>query len=67
MDSKVWYASKTMWANLLVLIAAASTALGVDLGLDIATQGVLVAAILAVVNIVLRFTTKTAVTVTRSA
>lgn len=63
MDSKVWYSSKTMWTNLLVLIAAVSTAFGIDLGLDLATQAILVAGIMSVVNIVLRLVTKTAVTV----
>ncbi len=67
MDSKVWYASKTLWVNMIALVATVSAALGVDLGLDAATQSSIAMGVMAVVNIVLRLVTKTAVTVTRSA
>ncbi len=59
-ESKPFYASKTLWVNLLAVIAAVASALGLELGLDAATQGTIVLAIMGVVNIILRFTTKTA-------
>lgn len=62
MESKKWYASKTLWVNTVAGVAAVSGAFGIDLGLDPETQTALVAGVMAVVNIVLRFTTKTAVT-----
>jgi hypothetical protein len=49
--------SKTLWVNLVALIASLSTAFGVDLGLDPETQVALVGGILTVVNIALRLTT----------
>ena len=55
---KPFYASKTLWANAVMLIATVSTALGIDLGLDPETQIAVVGAVMAVVNIVLRFVTK---------
>ncbi len=50
-------ASKTLWVNLVALIASLSTAMGVDLGLDPETQVALVGGVLTVVNILLRLTT----------
>lgn len=58
------FTSKTMWVNLIALIASVTAGLGFDLGLDVATQGTLVMGIMAVVNIVLRATTSKAVTLT---
>jgi hypothetical protein len=62
MDSKPFWASKTLWANAIVFIAAISGALGLDLGLDAETQVALVGGVMAVVNIILRLTTTTSVT-----
>ena len=61
MEAKPFYASKTLWVNLVAVIAALSGAFGLDLGLDPETQVTIVGAIMGVVNIVLRFTTKTAI------
>lgn len=58
---KPWYASKTLWANLIAFAAAVAAGFGLDLGLDAETQGSLVVGIMAVVNIVLRLMTKTAI------
>jgi hypothetical protein len=59
-DSKVWYASKTIWVNVVALVASLLAVMGVDLTPD--QQGALVTSILAIANIVLRFVTTTAVT-----
>ena len=59
--SKPFWASKTLWVNLIALAAAVSTAFGVDLGLNPETQVVVVGTVLSVVNIILRLVTKAAV------
>jgi uncharacterized membrane protein YhiD involved in acid resistance len=59
----MWYASKTLWVNMIALAATVSAALGVDLGLDAATQSSIAMGVMAIVNIVLRLMTKTAVAV----
>lgn len=56
MDSKNILQSKTLWANLIALVAVLLGAHNIDLDADTQTQ--LVATILVVVNIVLRFVTK---------
>ncbi len=61
MESKPFYASKTLWVNLVAVAAALTGAFGIDLGLDPETQVTIVGAIMGVVNIILRFTTKTAI------
>jgi len=63
MDPKPWYASKTIWANVIAFAATVATVFGVDLPLDLTAemQAEIVAAIMAVVNIVLRFVTDTAI------
>ena len=61
METKPWFASKTLWVNLVALIAAVTGAFGMDLGLDPETQTSIVAGVMGVVNIVLRFVTKSAV------
>lgn len=58
MDSKAWYASKTLWVNIVAGIATVSTAFGLNLGLDADTQVALVGGVMAVINIVLRVVTK---------
>ena len=60
-ESKPFYASKTLWVNLVAVAAALTGAFGIDLGLDPETQITVVAAILGVVNIILRFTTTTSI------
>jgi hypothetical protein len=57
MDTKPWYASKTIWANLVALVAALATAAGLDLGLDTEAQATIVAGVIAVVNVGLRLVT----------
>jgi len=56
--AKPWYASKTMWANLIAGVVTLGGVFGLDLGLTPENQAQLVAAIMVVVNIVLRFVTK---------
>jgi len=63
--TKPFWQSKTLWVN---VIAGAATVAGVfklDLGLTPEVQADLATGILAVVNIVLRLTTKTAVTASK--
>ena len=57
MDSKSWYASKTIWANVVAFAATLGVILGVDLGLTAEVQAEIVAAVLAGVNVVLRLIT----------
>ena len=54
---KSWYASKTIWASIVGGVVAVSTAFGVDLGLDPEAQTAIVGGIIAIVGVVLRFTT----------
>lgn len=61
MDTKPFWASKTLWVNAIALVAAISGAFGMDLGLDPETQAGIVGAVMSVVNIALRFVTKSAV------
>ena len=56
--TKPWYASKTMWANLIGGAVTIGSVFGLDLGLTPETQAQLVAGIMVVVNLVLRFVTK---------
>lgn len=58
MEGKDFYKSKTFWANTIAIIASISGVFSFDLGLDPEAQTAVVAAIMGVVNIVLRFTTK---------
>lgn len=54
-DSKAWYASRTIWVNVVALVASGLAIAGVELTPD--QQGALVTSILAVANIVLRLVT----------
>lgn len=64
MESKVWWASKTIVVNLVALLASVLAAAGVaDLGVE--AQGSIVGIVLTVVNIWLRFKTSAPVTVSR--
>lgn len=56
-DSKHWLASKTLWVNVLALVAAAAGAFGIDVGLTPETQTAIVGGVLAIVNIGLRLLT----------
>jgi hypothetical protein len=58
----IW-ASKTLWANLIAAVAVLATMFGVDLGLGIEQQATLLAGIMSIVNIALRFVTTTGVSV----
>lgn len=66
METKIWWASKTLWVNVVALIAMITSAFGLNLGLDAEMQVAIVGAIMAVVNIVLRFATKTPVTLSQN-
>ena len=59
---KQWFESKTLWANIVAGIIAVAAAFGIDIGIDEQTSAALVGGVMAVVNIVLRLVTKTAVT-----
>jgi len=62
MNGKKWYASKTLWTNLVGLAAVALSAMGYSVLDDPATQAQVVAGVLAVVNFALRLVTKEPVT-----
>lgn len=57
METKPWFASKTLWANLLAGIVTLAGAFGLDLGLSPETQAELVAGVMVIVNVILRFAT----------
>ena len=61
MDAKSWYASKTIWANIVAFGATVAVIAGVDVGLTAEVQAQIVAAVLAVVNVVLRLITSQAI------
>ena len=61
MESKKWYASKTMWVNLVAAAAGLSGIFGFQEYLDAEVQASIVTAIMAVVNIALRIVTKSGV------
>ncbi len=54
---KQWYASKTIWVNVIAGAATLATVFGLDLGLTEAAQSQLVAGIMVVVNLILRLVT----------
>ena len=61
MDTKPFWASKTLWINAVALLASLAVTFGWDFGLTPEMQGSIVATVMSVINIVLRFTTKSAV------
>ncbi len=61
MDSKPFWASKTIWTNIIAVAAAVAVAMGVDIGPEM--QATTVAFIMGVANIALRLITKDAVKV----
>ena len=58
---KPWYSSKTLWANVLAGAATIASVFGVDVGLGAEEQAQIVAGVMVVVNLVLRFVTKSAI------
>ena len=58
MESKRWYLSKTLWANLLAGGAVIATVFGLDLGLTPESQAEIVAGVLVIANLILRLVTK---------
>lgn len=62
-DTKPWWASRTVWANLIAGAWVVARALGFDPGLfDQQTEAELLGAVMVVVNLALRLDTKSAVT-----
>ncbi len=61
METKPFWASKTLWVNLIMLIATVGTTFGWDLGLSAETQVAVVGAIMGVANLILRFMTSSAI------
>lgn len=55
--TKSWLASKTIWVNVIALIAAVLGAAGVA-EISVEQQGTIVAVVMSIVNIVLRVATK---------
>lgn len=62
--TKPWYASRTLWANIIGGAVAVATAFELDLGLDAEGQAAIIGGIMAVINILLRLNTRSAVTAT---
>ena len=62
METKPFWASKTLWVNALAFIAATTGAMGLDIGLTPESQAAIVTGVMALVNILLRFYTKAGVT-----
>lgn len=60
---KPFWASKTLWVNLIVLLAAIFGIFEIDIGLTPTVQTALATVIMAIVNMILRAITKSAVTV----
>ena len=56
MESKAWWASKTLWVNALSVLAGVLTAFGMDF-LTADLQAEIVAIVMGGVNIALRFVT----------
>lgn len=65
MNSKVWWASRTLWANIIGGAVAIGTAFGLNLGLDAESQTAIVGGIMTIINVILRFMTSAPVTVTK--
>lgn len=56
-EKKPFWASKTLWTNIIAGGVAVATAFGLDIGLGPETQTAIVGGIMAVANIVLRLVT----------
>jgi hypothetical protein len=59
METTKWFASKTLWVNVVAAVATLAGVFKLDLGLTPEVQATVVTTILALVNIVLRFVTTT--------
>jgi hypothetical protein len=59
MDTTKFYASKTLWINVVATVATLAGVFKIDLGLTPEVQATVVTTILALVNIGLRFVTTT--------
>ena len=57
MNSKSWYMSKTLFVNIVALVATVTGAFGLDLGLTPEVQAEVAVGVMAVVNIILRLIT----------
>jgi len=66
METKPFWASKTLWVNVIAVGASIAGMFGLDFGLDPQTQIAVVGAVMGVVNIVLRVMTKSGVSATGS-
>ena len=62
METTKWFASKTLWVNVVAAVATLAGVFKLDLGLTPDVQATVVTTILALVNVGLRFVTKTPVT-----
>lgn len=62
MNTTKWFASKTLWVNVIAAVAALAGVFKLDLGLTPEVQATVVTTILALVNVGLRLVTKTPVT-----
>lgn len=65
MKTKAFWKSKTLWANVIAFAATVGGLFGFEV--DAETQATLVAGVMAVINIVMRFVTKDAIGVSDSA
>ena len=61
MDTTKFYASRTLWINVVATVATLAGVFKIDLGLTPEVQATVVTTILALVNIALRLVTKTAI------
>ena len=59
--SKSIFTSKTFWANTIAMVATVGAMFGLNLNLDAEMQAQIVAVVMGVVNIALRFKTNSAV------
>ncbi|SFI59753.1 hypothetical protein [Albimonas pacifica] len=57
MEAKPFWASKSIWAQVVALVATLTTMAGLDLGLTPEVQVAIVSAVQALVGIALRFKT----------
>ena len=62
METTKWFASKTLWVNVVAAVATLAGVFKLDLGLTPDVQATVVTTSLALVNVGLRFVTKTPVT-----
>jgi hypothetical protein len=62
-ETKVWWQSKVLWANIVAALATLAGVFKLDLGLTPEVQATVVTTILALVNIALRLVTKKPISV----